>query len=114
METTKIKKQITYHFNKLFDRDKNEFDYDDIDFFTNHLECAGVIGYSIPLRGNSDGMDYWLQCEGYIQTKGRGFTIIFDHEAPKSFGSRQEFADYLIRTEQEFVQLKSKLEKIKL
>ena len=114
MVNTKIKKQITYHLNKFFDKNKNEFDYEDIDGFTAHLEGSGVIGYIIPVRGNADGMDYWLQCEGYIRTKGRDFTMIFDYDAPKSFENRQGFIDYIINTEQEFVRLRNKLEIIKL
>lgn len=105
---TKIKKEM----DEFFGKDKEEFDYQDIEDFTQELESKNIINHIIVQR-NSE-MDYWMQAEGYINTKGRGFTIIFDYDAPSEFNNREYFIETLVNFEEEFQEIKNKLKNIKI
>jgi len=105
---TKIKKEL----DKFFNKDKEEFDYQDIEDFTRDLEAKNIINYSIV--GRNTDMDYWMQAEGYVNTRGKGFTIIFDYDAPSEFNNRERFIEILIDFENEFQKINNKLKNLKI
>ena len=107
-----MKQEILKRMDEFFDKDKNKFDYEDIDGFSNQLESDNVITYSLLLRTDASGMDSWIQAEGYvtgIPGLDYGIGVIFEYECPRSFDRKEEFADYLIEMEEEFQMIKSRL-----
>jgi len=108
----KIREKIVLEMKDYFDDDTNEFDASDIDGFSLQLEQKGITNYCLCDRNN--GTDYWIQAEGYINTKRKGFTIIFDYDCQSGFSDRNEFVDYIIEKENEFQSYQKALKNIKI
>lgn len=85
----------------LMDMDEIERVVSDIEQKINDLT------FGVYMRGSSDGMDYWLQCEYYSDKIMK--TIVWDYDYTSSFDGEQEFIDVLCNTAKEIEAFESRL-----
>jgi hypothetical protein len=84
---------------RKFEEENDEIKYpldskEDIEYLANQLEQIIDLPFGLYIRGSSDGMDFWLQCEYYSKKLQK--TIIWDHDFTDSYEGEAELIDRLV------------------